>query len=123
MALLRGFGSRHIHSFLCPSFIVSTMTKLLIHGVASCTSAIISASTKHLIELLIELILYWWTGTGLHGKGFGGTLGSILIWYGFTWKCTDSFEVVFVLHFDLLKRCERLIRCSIPVGSLSLVSL
>ena len=76
MALFRLVGSRDILNFNCPwMFLLSTRTKLLIHGVAS----VVGISTPACSILLISC----WNaslrsiGIGLHGVCLGVTFGSM----------------------------------------------
>ena len=96
ICLFKFVGSKQILSFKLPDLSLhSTSTKLLIHGVASCTGSITPAC--NLLSTSCLKASFRWTGIGQQGVCLGVTLGSSYIWYGdleicqFPQKHQDNF--------------------------------
>ena len=81
IALFKFVGFKQILSLRLPDLSMpSTRTKLVIHGVASCTG--FSTPTCNILSTSCLKASFSWTGIGWQGVCFGVTLGSSCIWYG-----------------------------------------
>ena len=81
ITLFKFVGFKQILSFKLPDLsLPSTRTKLLTHGVASCTG--FNTPTCSILLNSCWKASFRWTGIGQQGVCFGVTLGSSCIWYG-----------------------------------------
>ena len=95
ITVLRFVGSKQILSFKLPIFsFPSTSTKLLIHGVASCTGFKTPAFSSLSISCLKAC--FKCTGTGLKGICLGVIFGSNLYVVWGTWKASNTLKYIWV---------------------------
>ena len=98
IALFRLVGFKQMCSFRLPNLsLLSTSTKLLIQGVASCTG--LSTPACSILSTSCLNASLRWTGIRQQGVCLGVTLGSIYIWK--TWEATNPFKDIRVFMQNL----------------------